>query len=124
MTGEPGSADVRARYRTRAIELGALLAEARHIGRADEAGVTAVVDGRGALLDLRIVEGAVRGPKPQLIGPGVVEAIARARAVAAEYAAGLAGRTESSTPGPSAAAKPPADEDADVFAGLTDAEEW
>ena len=119
MTGEPTSADVRARYRTRAIELGALLAEARHTGRADEAGVTAVVDGRGALLDLRIAQDAVQGPKPQLIGPGVVEAIARARAVAAGYAAGLIGRTE-----PFAAATPPADENADVFGGLTNAEEW
>ena len=119
MTGEPNGADVRARYRTRAIELDALLAEARHTGRADQAGVTAVVDGRGALLDLRIAEEAVQGPKPGLIGPGVVEAIARARAVAAEYAAGLVDRTE-----PSAAAKPPEDENEDLFAGLSNAEEW
>ncbi|NBH05479.1 YbaB/EbfC family nucleoid-associated protein [Amycolatopsis sp. SID8362] len=90
MTGEPDRTDLRARYRARAIELGALLAEARHTGRADQADVTAVVDGRGNLLDLRISADAVRGPKPQLIGPGVVEAVVRARAVAAEHAARLA----------------------------------
>ncbi|WP_460440521.1 YbaB/EbfC family nucleoid-associated protein [Amycolatopsis stemonae] len=109
MTGETDGTDVRARYRARAIELGALLAQARYTGRADEAGVTAVVDGRGTLLDVRISADAVRGPKPQLIGPGVVEAVGRARAVAAEHAAGLVARTE------------PA---ADVFAGLHDEEAW
>ena len=118
MTGEPDETDVRARNRARAIELGALLGEARHTGHADEAGVTAVVDGRGALLDLRISADAVRGPKPQLIGPGVVEAIARARALAAEYAARLVGRTEPAT---ERTPEPPA---ADVFAGLHHAEEW
>jgi DNA-binding protein YbaB len=71
--------------RTRRLdELTAELARTRITERAADAGVTVVVNGAGELIDVTIDDAVMFGAHPQRIGPGVVTALSRARAVAAQ----------------------------------------
>jgi hypothetical protein len=85
----------RAELRHRLSELETELGTARFTERPADSGVSAVVDGKGRLIELRIEDAALRGAHPERIGPGIVTALAAARAKAsAEAATRMAELTE------------------------------
>lgn len=77
------SPDESAMRAQRLRELHTELVEQRFTGRSTNRAATAVVDGNGRLVDLDIDDAALRGGKPQTVGPAVLAAIADARSSAA-----------------------------------------
>ncbi|SEP47134.1 YbaB/EbfC family nucleoid-associated protein [Amycolatopsis saalfeldensis] len=77
----------RAEVRQRLAELETELIAARFTERPAESSVSAVVDGKGRLIEVRIEDAALRGAHPERIGPGIVTALAAARAKASTAAA-------------------------------------
>ena len=72
--------------RQQAEQLDEELEQGRFSGQSRDGAVTAVVSGRGRLMDLKITESVMRGAHPQVVGPAVVEAVAAARRQAATVA--------------------------------------
>jgi len=72
--------------RHQAAELDEELEHVRFSGRSHDGAVTAVVSGRGQVMDLTISASAMRGSHPQVVGPDVVEAVAAARRQASTVA--------------------------------------
>jgi DNA-binding protein YbaB len=60
-------------------ELAEGLGERRARGTSRDGNVTATVDGNGRIVDIVVRDEAVRSSHPEMIGPGVVEAIGLAR---------------------------------------------
>ncbi|WP_086682498.1 YbaB/EbfC family nucleoid-associated protein [Amycolatopsis pretoriensis] len=72
--------------RQQATALDDELGRARFTRQSRDGAVTAVVSGRGQLVDLKISDQAMRGAHPQVVGPDVVEAVTAARRQAAAIA--------------------------------------
>ncbi len=72
--------------RRRLVELDAELAELRFRGVSRDNSVTAIVDGRGAIVEIVVRDAALRSAHPELVGPAVVEAVNQARAGAGQRA--------------------------------------
>ncbi|MEU8415787.1 YbaB/EbfC family nucleoid-associated protein [Amycolatopsis japonica] len=73
-----------ARLRQQAGELDAELEQARFMGRSADGIASAVVTGRGELVDLTIADHVIRSTHPQRLGPAVLEAVSAARRAAAQ----------------------------------------
>jgi DNA-binding protein YbaB len=102
--GDRVAAAERADRLRRLTELEAELATVRFTERLADAGVTAVVDGLGRLVELSIDDAMLRGPRPRVIGPGIISALAAARAKAGtEAAARMAELVRPQVPQPAAA---------------------
>jgi DNA-binding protein YbaB len=65
-------------------EINSALAKHRHVATTKDNSITVVVDAHGEVVDLSIVNAALRSPHPQLIGPRIVALVRRARRAAAE----------------------------------------
>lgn len=74
------------KMRQQAAALDDELGRARFSRQSRDGAVTAVVSGRGQLVDLKISDQAMRGAHPQVVGPDVVEAVTAARRQAAAVA--------------------------------------
>jgi DNA-binding protein YbaB len=72
--------------RQQAEQLDEELEHIRFSGQSRDGTVTAVVSGRGRLMDLKITESVLRGAHPQVVAAGVVEAVAAVRRQAATVA--------------------------------------
>ncbi|MGW4131607.1 YbaB/EbfC family nucleoid-associated protein [Amycolatopsis japonica] len=73
-----------AKLRQQAGELDAELEQARFTGRSADGIASAVVTGRGELVDLTIADHVIRSTHPQRLGPAVLEAVSAARRAAAQ----------------------------------------
>jgi DNA-binding protein YbaB len=62
------------------------LADHRVAGRSPDGAVTATVTGGGELLEVVVLNRALRGSHPQQVGPAIVAAVRAARLEAARYA--------------------------------------